>query len=94
MGMNEVISIKYRWNTIAWAKFIIWNIKFKIYGVSKSIPVAKSQNFVDISGAKNPHGQNFWDLNFLSEKARLYRYYQNKNLLVHGIIPPRTKVLR
>ena len=34
-------------------------------------------------GDKNPHGQNFWNLNFfLSEKTRLHRYYQKKNELV------------
>ena len=30
---------------------------------------------------KNSHGQNFWNLIFLSEKTRLYRYYKKKNSL-------------
>ena len=34
-------------------------------------------------GHKNPHEQNFWNLNFfISEKTRLHRCYQNKNQLV------------
>ena len=33
-------------------KLCIWDSKFKIYWVSKSIKAAKSQNFVDIAGVK------------------------------------------
>ena len=56
----------------------IWDINFKICLMSKTIPAAKSQNFVNILGGnKNPHGQDFWNLN-LYLKKRLYRYYQNK----------------
>ena len=46
-------------------KACIRDIKFKIYWVSKSIPVAKSQNFVDIPGEQNLQGQN---LIFLPEQ--------------------------
>ena len=53
----------------------IWDIKFKIYLVSKSIPAAKSQNFVGISGAQNPT----WAKNFFLEKTRLCKYHKNKN---------------
>ena len=35
---------------------IVWA---KIYKVSKSIPAAKSQNFVDNLGQPKPHQQNF-----------------------------------
>ena len=35
-------------------KSCIRDIKFKIYLASKSIPAAKSQNFVDISGEQKP----------------------------------------
>ena len=46
--------------------------------------VAKSQNFVDISGTQKqkPTRAKFLEVEFfLSEKKRLYRYYQNKNQL-------------
>ena len=33
---------------------------------------------------KNPHGQTFWNLFFLSKKTWLYRYYHNRNQL--GVI--------
>ena len=32
-------------------------------------------------GHKIPHQQNFWNLIFLSEKTRLFRYFQSKNQL-------------
>ena len=81
MGMNAVISRKYGWNTIAWMEnHVSGTLSSKIYWVSKSIPAAKPQNFVEISEAQKLHGQNIWNLIFfLSEKTRLYRYYQNKN---------------
>ena len=64
-------------------KSCIWDIKLKIYCVSKSIPAAKSQNFVDISGAQKPIWATIFGIwIFLSEEKRLYRYYQNKNQLV------------
>ena len=38
---------------------------------------------LDISGALKPTWAKFWEFEFfLSEKTRLYRYYQNKNQLV------------
>ena len=39
--------------------------------------------FLKFQSHKNPPGQYFWNLILLSEKARLYRYYQNKNQ--HGV---------
>ena len=64
-------------------KSCIRDIKFKIFWVSKSIPVAKSQNFVDISRAQKPTWAKFLEFeSFLSEKTRLHIYYQNKNQLV------------
>ena len=42
----------------------IWNIKFKIYGMSKSIPVAKAQNFVNISGTQKPTWVKFLKFDF------------------------------
>ena len=59
-------------------KSCIWDIKFKIYWVSKSIPTAKSQNFLNISGSWKTN----MSLIFLSEETRLRRYYQRKNQLV------------
>ena len=33
-------------------------------------------------GHKNPHGQNFWNLNFFYlKRQRLYQFYQSKNQL-------------
>ena len=64
-------------------KSCIQDIKFKIYWVSKSIPAAKSQNFVDISVAQKHTGTKFLEFEFFSsEKTRLQRYYQNKNQLL------------
>ena len=59
-------------------KSFIQDIKFKTYWVSKSIPVAKSKNSVDISGAQKPIWTKFLKF-ILSEKTRSHRYYQNKN---------------
>ena len=61
-------------------KSCVWDIKLKISLVSKSIPAAKSQNLVDISDAQKPTWAKFWEFDFfLSEKTRLYIYYENKN---------------
>ena len=64
-------------------KSCIWNVKFKIYWVTKSIPAAKSQNFVDILGAQKLTLAKFLDFVFffLPEKTRLCRHYENKNQL-------------
>ena len=40
---------------------ILLLVKFKIYWVTKSIPAAKSQNFVDISGAQKPTWAKFME---------------------------------
>ena len=72
MSINEVISIKYGLNTIAWMKSCIPNIKFKIYCVSKSIPVAKSQNVVKISGAQKPSWAKCLKFNFFYLKRQGY----------------------
>ena len=53
-------------------KSCIWDIKFKIYWVSKSIPAAKQQNFVNISGAQKPTGTIFWEFEFFYLKRQGY----------------------
>ena len=53
-------------------KAFIWDIKFKIYGVSKFIPAAKSQNFVDISGAQKPTWSKFLEFEFFHLKRPGY----------------------
>ena len=79
--MKEMISIKYGIQLLG-QKLYIWDIKFKIYYISKSIPAAKSQNFVDISSTQNPTWAKFLEFNFvLPEKTRLCRHHQNKNQL-------------
>ena len=51
-------------------KLWIWDIKFKIYYMSKSI--AKCQNCADISRAQKPARAKFLEFEFfLSEKTRL-----------------------
>ena len=45
INIKVVISIKYGWNTIAWANH--WN-----WEVSKFIPATKFQNFIDFYGFK------------------------------------------
>ena len=63
-------------------KSLIWDITFKIYQLSRSIPAAKSQNFVNVSRAQNPTWAKFLEFDFfLPEKIRLCIYHQNKNLL-------------
>ena len=58
MGINEVIFIKYE------QKSCIQDIKFKFYWVSKSIPAAKSQDSVDISGAQKPRWAKLLEFDF------------------------------
>ena len=73
MGMNAVISRKYGWNTIAWMEnHVSGTLSSKIYWVSKSIPAAKPQNFVEISEAQKLHGQNIWNLIFFYLKRQGY----------------------
>ena len=45
-------------------KSCVYYIKLKIYLVSKSIPVAKSQNFIAISGAQDPTWAKFLEFDF------------------------------
>ena len=80
MGMNKVISIKYGWNTVAGIKIIHAGHYIQdLLGV-KSIPAAKSQNFVDISEAQKSTWAIISEFTFfLSAKTRLYRYCQSKN---------------
>ena len=64
-------------------KSCTWDSKFKIYWVSKSITAAKSQNFVNISGAQKHTWEKLLEFEFfLSKKISLYWYYQNKNQLM------------
>ena len=48
----------------------IWDILFKIYYMSNSIPAAKFQNFVDTL---------ILEFDFFYLKRQGYRYYQGKN---------------
>ena len=50
----------------------IWGISFKMYAVSKSIPVTKSQNFVNISGAQKPIWAKFLEFDFFYLKRQGY----------------------
>ena len=50
----------------------IRDIKFMIYGVSKSIPAAKSQNFVEISGAQKPTWAKLLEFDFFYLKRQGY----------------------
>ena len=70
--MSEVNSIKFRRNTIAWMKIVHLDIKFKIYWVSKSIPAAKSHNFVNISEAQKPTWGKFLEFGFFYMKRQCY----------------------
>ena len=90
--MKEVISTKYGWNTIAWAKIIHSGTYIQVHAIIKtSSKLTRCQNpyqlqnlkiLLKFQGHKNPHRWIVW--NFLCEKKRLYRYYQNKNQL--GVI--------
>ena len=51
-------------------KLWIWEIKFKIYQVSKSILAVKSQTLLTFQRHKNPHGQDAWNLNFFFHLKR------------------------
>ena len=61
---ESFISIKYGWSAIACGISCIWDIKFKIYVVSKSVSAAKSQNIFDISEAQKPTWAKFLEFNF------------------------------
>ena len=50
----------------------IWEITFKIYWVSKSIPAAKSQKFVNISGAEKPTWTTLLESDFFKSKIQGY----------------------
>ena len=70
IDIKVVISIKYGWNTIAWAKSCIWDILFTMYEVSKSIIAAKSQNYVDSSGAQKPTWAKSLEFDFFNLKRQ------------------------
>ena len=53
-----------------------WNIFFKIYYVSKFIPAAKSENFVDTLRPQKPTWTKFWKSKNLKNQS--YRYYHEK----------------
>ena len=72
MGMNKVISIKYGWNTVAGTKNMhVGHYMQDLLGV-KSIPAAKSQNFVDISGAQKSTWANISEFTFFYLKRQGY----------------------
>ena len=71
MSINEVISIKYGLNTIAWMKSCIPNIKFKIYCV-KIHTSCKISNVVKISGAQKPSWAKCLKFNFFYLKRQGY----------------------
>ena len=52
-------------------KSCIWDM-FKMYEVSKSIPAAKSQIFIDISGAQKPKWAKLLEFVFLYLKRQGY----------------------
>ena len=54
--------------------------------MSKSIPAAKSQNFVDTKGHKNPSGQNFLNLKFFYLKKTRLCILPGKNIKFAHII--------
>ena len=70
IDIKVVISIKYGWNTIAWAKLCIWDILFTMHEVSKSIVAAKSQNYVDSSGAQKPTWAKSLEFDFFNLKRQ------------------------
>ena len=53
-------------------KSYIRDINLKIYCVSKSIPTAKSQNFVDISEAQKPTWAKVLEFDFFYLKRKGY----------------------
>ena len=65
--------LKYGWITITWMKIMHPGYWVQdLLGV-KSIPAAKPQSFVNISGAQKPAWAKFWEFGFfLFEKIRLY----------------------
>ena len=72
MGMSKGISIKYGWNTVAGTKIMhVGHYIQDLLGV-KSIPAAKSQNIVDISGAQNSTLANFLEFTFFYLKRQGY----------------------
>ena len=82
MVIKVVSSIKYRWDTIVWAKIRHTETSSsKFIGCQSPYQLQNLKILSTLRRHKNPHGQNFWNLNFLSKKTRLCRYYQKKNQL-------------
>ena len=53
-------------------KSCIWDITFRMYEVSKSIPAAKCQNFVNISRAQKPIWTKVLEFDFFYLKRQGY----------------------
>ena len=84
MVINEVISIKYGWNTIVWTKIMYPGQVQDLLDI-KIRTSCKTSNFCWYFRGTTTHKMSkvlgIW-FAFLSEKTRLYRYYQNENHLV------------
>ena len=84
--MNEVISIKYGCSIVAWTKLMHPRLKFKIQGMSKSIPAAKSQNFIKISVAQKPTWANVLEFDFFICKGKVIQILPEEKLNCGHII--------
>ena len=84
-----VISIKYGWNTITWAKVMHLGHFVQTYDVSKSIPAAKFQNFV---GKKSTWVKLLeFDFFYLKRQGYIDITRANINLMSHHL---HTQILR
>ena len=78
MNIKVLISIKYEWNTILW-------VIIRHYYLSKSIPAAKSQNFVETLGPQKPMLTKFWEFEFLLSEKKVIDITRKKIKLGHII---------
>ena len=68
IGTNEVIFIKYGWNTIVWAIHASEALRLKFIRSQNLYQLLNLQSLSTFQGQKNPHGQN---LIFLNLKCRV-----------------------
>ena len=72
MDIKVIISIKYVWNAIVRVQIRHLSCFAQNLLAVKVHTSSKISKFYKLWGPKNPHGQNFCNLIFLSEKTKLW----------------------
>ena len=79
MGTKVIISIKYGWNTIVWAKIMHLRCFCQNLLVVKVHTSFKISKFCQNFGATKAHVDKVLEFDFFCLKRQVYRYYQEKN---------------